>query len=246
MDLSAFPLLAAVLDTAHSALLGLADLLDPLAGGASAALAIVLVTLAVRALLVPLGVLQVRAEVARRRLAPRIAELRIRYRRDPERLQRALLDLHRAAGVSPFAGMLPALAQLPVVSVLYGVAVSPTLNGHPNALLGEELFGAPLGLAATGMLATPGPALLVPALLLVVMALVAALTRRQTLRTAPGVAGEGPSPAATGALSWLAFLPVVFAAFVPFAAALYLAVSATWTFVERTIVRRRLTGAGER
>lgn len=246
MDFSAFPPLAAILDAAHSALLGLADLLDPLAGGASAALAIVLVTLAVRALLVPLGVLQVRAEIARRRLAPRIAELRTRHRRNPERLQRELLDLHRAAGVSPFAGMLPAFAQLPVVSVLYGVAVSPTLNGHPNLLLGEELFGAPLGLAATGMLATPGPALLVPLALVGVMTVVAALTRRQSMRLAPAVPGDGPLSGAAGALSWLTFLPVVFAAFVPFAAALYLAVSTTWTFVERTVLRRRLTGVGER
>jgi YidC/Oxa1 family membrane protein insertase len=74
VDFSAFPPLAAVLDTAHTLLLGLAALLEPLAGSAAAALAIVLVTIVVRAALIPLGVLQVRAEAARRRLAPKLAD----------------------------------------------------------------------------------------------------------------------------------------------------------------------------
>jgi len=240
MDFSAFPPLAAVLDAAHSALLGLTAALDPLAGSASAALAIVLVTLAVRAALLPLGVLQVRAETARRRLAPRLADLQKRYRSRPDVLQRKTLELYRADGVSPFAGLLPALAQLPVVSVLYGVAVSPQLNGHPNALLTETLFGAPLGSAFTTMLAAPTPAVLVPLALLAVMAVVAGLTRRQTLRMTAGAPPlEGPLAGMAGPLSWLSFLTVVIAAFVPLAAALYLAVSTTWTFLERTILRRR-------
>jgi len=37
---------------------------------------------------------------------------------------------------------------------------------------------------------------------------------------------------------------VLIAAFVPLAAALYLTVSTTWTFVERTLLRRRLAVAG--
>lgn len=241
MDFSAFPPLAVVLDTAHNLLLALAALLEPLAGSAAAALAIVLVTLGVRAALIPLGVLQVRAETARRRLAPQLAALQKRFRKNPETLQRKTLELYRDAGVSPFAGMLPALAQLPVVSVLYGVAVSPTLNGHPNDLLGETLFGAPLGQAFTVMLATPGVTMLVPIALLAVMAVVAWFTRRQTLRMAAEVpAAEGPLANATGILSWLSFTTVVIALFVPLAAALYLAVSGAWTLVERTLLRRRL------
>jgi YidC/Oxa1 family membrane protein insertase len=242
MDFSAFPPLAAVLDAAHTFLLWLAAVLTPFAGAAAAALAIVLVTLTVRAALIPLGVLQVRAETARRRLAPRIADLQKRYRKNPETLQRKTLELYRDAGVSPFAGLLPALAQLPVVSVLYGVAVSPTLNGHPNELLTETLFGAPLGHTFTTMLATPAPSLLVPIALLAVMTVVAWFTRRQTLRMAAAApAAEGPLANATRILSWLSFTTVVIALFVPVAATLYLTVSGAWTLVERTILRRRAT-----
>jgi len=240
MDFSGFSPLAAVLDAAHAGLLALAALLDPLAGTAAAALAIVLVTLAVRAALIPLGVLQVRAEVSRRRLAPKIAELRKRFGKNPETLQRKTLELYQENGVSPFAGMLPALAQIPIVSVLYGVAVSAQLNGHPNELLSETLFGAPLGHSFTTLLGEPTLAVLVPIALLLIMGVVAWFTRRQTLRmSAAGPALEGPLAGATGILSWLSFTTVLIAAFVPLAAALYLTVSGAWTFVERTILRAR-------
>lgn len=240
MDFSAFPPLAAILDAAHAGLLALTALLEPLAGSAAAALAIVLVTLAVRAALIPLGVLQVRAEVTRRRLAPKLAELQRRWKKNPEKLQAATLDLYRSEGVSPFAGILPALAQVPIVSVLYGVAVSAQLNGHPNELLTETLFGAPLGLSLPALVAAPGLELLVPLALLLIMAVVAWFTRRQTLRLAAAApTTEGPLAGMTGMLSWLSFTTVLIAAFVPLAAALYLTVSTTWTFVERTVLRRR-------
>jgi YidC/Oxa1 family membrane protein insertase len=141
--------------------------------------------------------------------------------------------------------VLPALAQLPVVSVLYGVAVSPTLNGHPNDLLTETLFGAPLGQAVTTMLAAPSLTLLVPVVLFAVMAVVAWFTRRQTLQLAASApAAEGPLANATGILSWLSFTTVLIALFVPLAATLYLTVSGAWTLVERTILRRRAALAG--
>lgn len=240
MDFSAFPPLAAVLDAAHTFLLWFAAVLTPFAGTAAAALAIVLVTLAVRAALIPLGVLQVRAETARRRLAPRIADLQRRYRTNPETLHRKALELYRDAGVSPFAGIRPALAQVPIVSVLYGVAVSPTLNGHANELLDETLFGAPLGQSFTAMLADPGLAILVPLGLIAVMAVVAGITRRQTLRmAASSPTAEGPLANTAGILSWLSFAPVVIALFVPLAATLYLTASGAWTLGERTLLRWR-------
>lgn len=62
MDIFAFPPLAALLDAAYGALNGLSTLLEPLAGPSAAALAVVLVTLLVRALLIPVGISQARAE----------------------------------------------------------------------------------------------------------------------------------------------------------------------------------------
>lgn len=244
MDFSAFPPLAALLDGAHALLAGFAGLLDPVAGSAAAALAIVLVTLAVRAALVPLGVRQVRAEFQRRRLAPHLAELQRRHKKNPELLQKKSMELYRREGVSPFAGILPALAQLPVVSLLYGVAVSPTLNGHPNDLLLESLGAAPLGGSLPVALgAGEWAAALVPLALMLVIGITAWFTRRQSLRLA--VASAAPaSPASASMLrmmSWMPFLTVVIAAFLPLAAVLYITTSTVWTFGERTVLRRILS-----
>ena len=61
MDLYALPPIAALLDGAHALLMGLAALLEPLVGAGSAAAAVVLVTVLVRAALIPVGVSQAMA-----------------------------------------------------------------------------------------------------------------------------------------------------------------------------------------
>ena len=54
-------------------------------------------------------------------------------------------------------------------------------------------------------------------------------------------------PGLTGTLRVLPFVSVVFAAFAPLAAALYLVTSASWTLLERAVLRRLLApGAGGR
>ena len=145
MDIFAFPPLAALLNAAYGALAGLSDLLTPLAGASAAALAVVLVTLLVRALLIPVGISQAKAEQTRARLAPRLRELQRRHKKNPERLQKEMLELYRSENTSPFAGMLPVLAQAPVVGILYTLFLRPEIAGHPNELLTHDLFGAPLG-----------------------------------------------------------------------------------------------------
>src|SRR5690606_28124584 len=72
MDPFAFPPLALLLDTAYGGLAGLIDLLAPIAGATAAATAVILVTILVRALLVPVGVSQAKAEQMRARLAPKL------------------------------------------------------------------------------------------------------------------------------------------------------------------------------
>lgn len=149
MNLLDLPLVSTVLDAAYRALMGLSDLLEPLAGGAAAAAAVVLLTLAVRTLLVPVGVSQAKAERDRARLAPRLAELQRRHRNDPERLRRATVELYTREGTTPLAGCLPMLAQAPVVGVVYALFLHAEIAGHGNALLGHTLFGAPWARASS-------------------------------------------------------------------------------------------------
>lgn len=243
MDIFAFPPLAALLDAAYGALTGLSDLLTPLAGASAAALAVVLVTLLVRALLIPVGISQAKAEQTRARLAPKLRELQRRHKKNPERLQKETLALYKAENTSPFAGMLPVLAQAPVVGILYTLFLRPEIAGHPNELLAHDLFGAPLGTSLVSALfggtATPAT-FLVFGVLLAVMIVVAEITRR-VFRPAPVEGDDSPlnSPAMLRVVSAMHYLTAVFAAFVPLAAALYLTVTVVWTLVQRVILRRR-------
>ncbi|MBI5161067.1 MAG: membrane protein insertase YidC [Micrococcales bacterium] len=229
------PPLAAALAAASTGLAALAAALEPLAGAASAALAIVLVTLAVRAALIPLGRAQVRAESVRRRLAPRLRELRTRYRTRPETLQAKTFELYRAEGAHPLTGMWTVLVQLPVVGLLYAAVTHPSAAG--SVLLSATLYGAPLGdpLLTTLTASAGWPAVLVVAAVLGALAVTATLARRQQLRLA---ALDGSAVGLARAVSLLSYLTVGFALIAPLAAGLYLVVSTTWTLAERTILRR--------
>jgi YidC/Oxa1 family membrane protein insertase len=239
MDLFAFPPIAALLDLAYAGLMGMADLLTPLAGAFAAALAVVIVTLFVRALLIPVGISQARAEQTRARLAPRIRELQKRFKKSPERLQRELMQLYRDERTSPFAGFLPVLLQLPVVGILYAVFLHTTIAGHPNALLDETLFGAPLGSSVIGGLGGEPATLIVGGLLVALIALVGELTRRLLRMPQPPRDPESPVPAIpAGVLGLLQFATAVVALFVPLAAAIYLLVTVAWTLGQRLILRR--------
>jgi YidC/Oxa1 family membrane protein insertase len=125
----------AVVGAAHSAIEGLAVLLNPVAGSLAVALAIVVFTLLVRLLISPLTYIQVRGERRRAFLAPYLADLRDRHGTDRAALATATMDLHREHGVSMFAGLLPGLAQAPFFMVMYRVAA----HAPAGAVLGIPL-----------------------------------------------------------------------------------------------------------
>lgn len=237
MDPFSFPPIAALLQFVYSLVSALAAAVAPVAGPAAAAVAIVVLTLIVRTLLIPVSISQVKAEWHRRRLAPKLKALQDKYKKKPELLQEKTMALYKAENVSPFAGFLPTLLQAPVVSLVYALFLHPTIAGQANTLL-----TAPLGPVTLGSsIVTAGwPGILVWLAILAIMAVVAWLSRRTAQRLAlPGTDATGILPRV---LSWLPFLSVAFAAFVPLAAALYLATTTAWTLVERALLRRRYWG----
>jgi YidC/Oxa1 family membrane protein insertase len=241
----------------------LADLLQPLFHASAAAAAIVLFTALVRLLVHPLSRAAARGQKARAALQPHVAELRRRHAKDPEELQRAVLDLHAREQVSPLSGCLPGLLQLPAFFLLYHLFSSTSVGGGTNTLLTHRLFTAPLGDRWTDALAHGGPfgaAGLVYAGLFVVVAVVAGFGYVRTKRaTAAAQAADAAAPSATatgspampagaeqvpglGAVQrvapFLPFLTLVTVAVVPLAAALYVVTSTTWTAVERAVLYR--------
>jgi YidC/Oxa1 family membrane protein insertase len=226
----------------------LADLLQPLCGASAAAAAIVLFTALVRLLVHPLSRAAARGQKARTALQPKIAELRRKHGKNPEKLQKAVLELHAEEKVSPLAGCLPGMLQIPAFFLLYHLFSSDTIGGEANGLLGHRLFAAPLGERWTdaldgGLLSGAG---LVYAGLFVVVGCVAAfsyrLSKRMMAANPAARAGDGEQLPGLGAVSrvmpFMSFFTLVTVAVVPLAAALYVVTSTTWSVVERAVLYR--------
>jgi len=155
--MSAF--LGVPVDAAYHVVSAFASILTPLLGGLAAAAAIVLFTMAIRLLILPLSYRAMRGLAAQARIAPRVQALRRQHAGQPDRLQRELTRLYKSEGTSMFAGCLPLLLQWPFLSVMYLLFRSAKVGGVRNALLGHDLFSAPLGshwLGGAGPLSTQG------------------------------------------------------------------------------------------
>ncbi|MDT9700808.1 YidC/Oxa1 family membrane protein insertase [Streptomyces sp. P17] len=214
----------------------LAELLQPLFHGSAAAAAVVLFTMLVRLLVHPLSRASARGQKARAALQPKIAELRRKHGKNPEKLQRAVLELHTEHKVSPLAGCLPSLLQAPAFFLLYHLFSSGEVGGRPNELLGHELFTAPLGDRWTDALSAGGAAGLVYVGLFVLVAAVAFFNYRQskvTLADSAPALGTPGAGAITKVMPFISFFTLVTVAVVPLAAALYVVTSTTWSAVER-------------
>jgi YidC/Oxa1 family membrane protein insertase len=179
---------------AYHLVFALTSLLTPVAGGLAAVAAIVVFTAAVRLLLSPLSLRALRGQAAMARLMPQVQALRTRYARQPERFHRELSALYKREGSGPFAGFLPLLAQWPFLSVTYLLFRSATVDGTPNHLLSDGLFGVPLGahwLSGAGLLSVHGAVFVA---ILAILAALCWLSARLAKRTAPVAAAP-----ATGA-----------------------------------------------
>jgi YidC/Oxa1 family membrane protein insertase len=244
-------------DALYYVVSALAGALTPLAGGLAVTIAIIVCTVSVRLLLLPFSYYALRGQLAQSRLAPQLQALRQRHRRDPDRLTREMKALYQANGTSMFAGYLPLLLQWPLLSVMYLLFRTGTINGAPNRLLHHHLFSALLG---AHWLTTPGPLSgqgAVFAALFVLLAVAGYLAVRISRRLFPvpaQTAAKSKSPATPAAAgspatppAWLSrvtpLLTVVFAAFLPLAGVLCLLTTTTWTLLERRVLARYLPPA---
>ena len=81
--------------------------------------AIILLTLVVKAITWPLQSFANRSGKRMQAVAPKLKELQAKYKDQPEKLQTETFALYRDYGVNPFGGCLPALVQMPVFFSLY-------------------------------------------------------------------------------------------------------------------------------
>jgi YidC/Oxa1 family membrane protein insertase len=144
--------------------------------------AIIGLTVAIRFILYPLMSSQMKASMKMQKLAPRLAELKRRYKGDAQGLQRETLNLYKEQGINPAAGCLPILIQMPIIWALYSV-LQHMVTLKSSAVVNEvnkivyfdfmklhsawdpSFFGLPLGSMPSKLITTLGPLiLLVPIL----------------------------------------------------------------------------------
>jgi YidC/Oxa1 family membrane protein insertase len=120
------------------------ELVEPLMGSQSYWFSIVMLTVAVRILLIPLTVKQVKSTRVMQELAPEIKKLQNKHKNDKTKLNEEMMALYKERGFNPMAGCWPLLAQMPFFFALYQVIYAKEIAGGPNVLIGKTFFGVPL------------------------------------------------------------------------------------------------------
>jgi YidC/Oxa1 family membrane protein insertase len=86
---------------------------------ASWGVSIILLTVAIRVVLLPLTIKQFHSMQKMQRLAPEIKRLQAKYKQDKQRQQQELMKIYQEHGVNPFSSCLPFVVQIPVLYALY-------------------------------------------------------------------------------------------------------------------------------
>ncbi len=81
--------------------------------------AIILLTVAIRVLLLPLTIKQTKSMYELQRIQPKIKELQEKYKNNQEKLQEETLKFYQENKVNPFGGCLPMLLQMPIFFALF-------------------------------------------------------------------------------------------------------------------------------
>jgi YidC/Oxa1 family membrane protein insertase len=97
--------------------------------------AIIVLTLVVRAILIPLYRKQLVSQRRMQLLQPELKEIQRRFKGDSMKVRMAQQELMRERGVNVLAGCLPLLLQLPLLFIIYSVIQNGLTNVDPTAML---------------------------------------------------------------------------------------------------------------
>lgn len=102
--------------------------------------AIIFLTILVRIPFIPLVNKGQKSMKKLQDIQPKMAEIREKYKNDPQRMQRELMELYKKHKVNPMGGCLPILLQIPVFFALYKVLmIAIELRGAPFMLWIKDL-----------------------------------------------------------------------------------------------------------
>lgn len=100
--------------------------LTEMVGFPSYGVAIILLTIVIKAILAPLTVKQIKSMKAMQELQPRMKAIQDKYKNDPQRMQQEMGNMYKEMGVNPLAGCLPLLVQMPfLIAIFYALQNYP-------------------------------------------------------------------------------------------------------------------------
>lgn len=91
--------------------------------GGDLGLTIVVLTVAIRALFAPLSIKTIKSQKSLRDLAPKIEEIKTKFKNDTAGQSAAILKIYKENNLNPLAGCLPLLIQIPILIALYQVFI---------------------------------------------------------------------------------------------------------------------------
>ncbi|WP_079434519.1 membrane protein insertase YidC [Zoogloea sp. LCSB751] len=123
--------------------------------------AIILVTIALKALFFPLSAASYKSMAKMKTLGPRLQRLKEQCGDDKMKLQQAMMDLYKREKVNPLGGCLPILIQIPVFIALYWVLLgvvemrgAPWLGWIHDLSVKDPFYILPLIMGATSLIQT--------------------------------------------------------------------------------------------
>ncbi len=108
-------------------------------------LAIILMTILVRAVLYPLTLKQTKSMAQMQKMQPKVQDLKDRYKDNPQKFNEEVLKLYQKNNVNPLGGCLPLLLQLPILIALYNtIRIAVELRKTPFLWIADLSKGDPL------------------------------------------------------------------------------------------------------
>ncbi len=92
--------------------------------------AIILLTVLIKAVFFPLSAASYKSMAQMRELAPRLQAMKEKFGDDKQKMQQAMMELYRTEKINPMGGCLPILVQIPVFIALYWVLLGSVELRH--------------------------------------------------------------------------------------------------------------------
>ncbi|MEF9918116.1 MAG: membrane protein insertase YidC [Eubacterium sp.] len=194
-------------------------------------LSVILFTILVKTCILPLNIKQTKSMRETQALQPELQKLQKKYKNNQEKLSAETMKLYKLYNVSPMAGCLPLLIQLPIIYALFGALREPLkwvfTNGDATAVTQQFLW--------IPSLQNPDPWYILPILCIVFTF----ITQKFMMSAQQGTMAES---AEKSQKMMLYIMPIMigFAAInMPAGVALYWVVQNIYTFIQQFIMMRK-------